>query len=223
MGLFGKLVRFGIHPCLHCGSFLKTEGFLCCPCRDLISSYLSPTLESSQVLNFDMYAAFRWNPGASDLLSSQLVHLKGSRAYSDWNYWAERFVQRRLALAPLNRPIRIVPAPSSTGKKDHAFHWAQALSNEIGGELFPCLTKPQNHKQRWSSLSERLGVQFDLDENNSELPIDWSEVLWVFADDIVTTGSTALAAYKSLGSPPHFEVWTLAKRTLSCGASTDLL
>jgi len=223
MGLFSKLVSSGVHPCLHCGSFLKTEGLLCNPCRDLVSSYLSSTLEGSQFLTFQIYAAFRWRPGASDLLSRQLVHLKGARAFRDWNYWAERFVQRRQCLSSLNRPIRIVPAPSSTGNKDHAFFWAQALSQQVGGELFPCLKKAQSHKQRWSSLSDRLGLQFDLDENNSELPIDWSEVLWVFADDIVTTGSTALAAYKALGSPPHFEVWTLAKRTLSCGASTDLL
>ncbi|MGE5085573.1 MAG: ComF family protein, partial [Bacillota bacterium] len=174
-------------------------------------------------LSFDLYAAFRWRPGASDVLSSQLVYLKGPRDSDDWKYWAARFIQRRLNIAALDRPIRIVPAPSSTGKRDHAFFWAKALSHEVGGDLFPCLKKAQSRKQRGSSLSERLTLQFDLDENNSDLPIDWPEVLWVFADDIVTTGSTALAAYKALGSPPHFEVWTLAKRTLSCGASTDLL
>ncbi|MFM6928490.1 MAG: hypothetical protein ACKOX6_08490, partial [Bdellovibrio sp.] len=77
-------------------------------------------------------------------------------------------------MSALDRPIRIVPAPSSTGKDDHAFHWAQALRHEVAGELFPCLKKAPNHKQRWSSLPDRLSVQFDLDENNSDLPMDWA-------------------------------------------------
>ena len=34
----------------------------------------------------------------------------------------------------------------------------------------------------------------------------------IFADDVITTGATALAAYMALGDPPSFEVWTLACR-----------
>jgi predicted amidophosphoribosyltransferase len=223
MESLSRWISQGIHPCLHCGSFLKTEGFLCNPCRETVSKYLPSQLEHSHVMVFDVFAAFRWNPGVSDLLSSQLVHLKGPHAFADWNYWAERFVQRRFSRPLEGRRIRIVPAPSSTGRPDHAYHWAEALSRGTGAEFFPCLKKGCSHKQRGATLEDRLSVEVQLDENNSELAMDWAEVLWVFADDIVTTGSTALAAYKALGSPPHFEVWALAKRTLSCGASTDLL
>ena len=223
MGFLSHWISRSLHPCLHCGSFLKTEGFLCNPCRETVSRCLPPQLDHSHVMVFEVFAAFRWNPGVSDLLSSQLVHLKGHAVYADWNYWAERFVQRRFSRLTESRQIRIIPAPSSTGRKDHAYHWAEALARNTGAEFFPCLKKGRAHKQRGASLTDRLSVEVHLDENNSELAMDWGEVLWVFADDIVTTGSTALAAYKALGSPPHFEVWALAKRTLSCGASTDLL
>lgn len=41
----------------------------------------------------------------------------------------------------------------------------------------------------------------------------------VFVDDVITTGSTAMAAYMALGDPENFEVWTLASRPKLAGPS----
>lgn len=35
---------------------------------------------------------------------------------------------------------------------------------------------------------------------------------FLFADDVITTGSTAIAAYMALGDPSDFEVWTMVNR-----------
>ncbi len=66
-------------------------------------------------------------------------------------------------------------------------------------------------------------VELELIENStSHVDFD-AKSFWIFADDIITTGATARAAHKALGTPKHFEVWVLAQRALSCGASRDLL
>lgn len=210
------LLRRYIHPCLHCGSFLKSDGLLCEPCRGLLNRYLDTKLVTRTLAIFEAHALFRWNPGTSDLLSAQLVGLKGTRLQRDWGYWAERFVSRRLPAGLPQRRLIIIPAPSKTGAKDHAFQWAEALAQATGGEVYPCLRKVRARHQRGANRDQRVEVELELDENSSLVSDNWSEVLWIFADDIVTTGSTALAAFEALGSPPHFETWALAHRTLAC-------
>lgn len=39
----------------------------------------------------------------------------------------------------------------------------------------------------------------------------------VFVDDLITSGATALAAYRALNSPVDFEVWTIARRPKLAG------
>ncbi|WP_413292169.1 hypothetical protein ACLSU7_12265 [Bdellovibrio sp. HCB185ZH] len=162
-------------------------------------------------------ALFRWNPGTSDLLSVQITGLKGCHQRRDWSYWATRFATRRMLQGLPDRKIIIVPAPSKNHGKDHAYQWAEALANAVGGEVHCCLRKVSNRHQRGANREKRVEVVLELDENSSVVSEFWSEALWVFADDIVTTGSTALAAFEALGSPPHFETWALAHRTLTCG------
>ncbi len=211
-----NLFKRYIHPCLYCGSLWKSEGLLCEICRQKLNSYLGAHLETRTLAIFEAHALFRWNPGTSDLLSTQIVGLKGSRPKADWDYWATRFVARRLQQGMPSRKVIVAPAPSRNGQKDHAFQWAEALAKSLGGEVHLCLRKASDRHQRGASRDKRVEVVLELDENSSVVSELWSEALWVFADDIVTTGSTALAAFEALGSPPHFETWALAHRTLAC-------
>jgi predicted amidophosphoribosyltransferase len=210
------LIRRYIHPCLHCGSFLKSDGLLCESCRGLLNRYLDTKLVTRTLAIFDAHALFRWNPGTSDLLSAQLVGLKGTRSQADWAYWAQRFLSRRLSEGLPPRRIIIIPAPSKSGGRDHAYQWAEALAAITGAQVYPCLRKLRSQHQRGADRDKRIEVELELDENSSMVSDYWSETLWIFADDIVTTGSTALAAFEALGSPPHFETWALAHRTLAC-------
>ncbi|WP_168196703.1 ComF family protein [Bdellovibrio sp. ZAP7] len=212
-----KLLNRYIYPCLHCGSLLKSEGLLCEHCRQRLNSYLGQNLEVRPLAIFEALALFRWNPGTSDLLSTQIAGLKGYHHRPDWSYWATRFATRRMLQGLPDRKIIVIPAPSKNHKRDHAHQWAEALAKAVGGEVHPCLKKVTTRNQRGATRDKRVEVILELDENSSVVSEYWSEALWVFADDIVTTGSTALAAFKALGSPPHFETWALAHRTLTCG------
>ena len=166
---------------------------------------------------------FHWKPGESDLLSNLILNLKGAGASMAWDFYAASFAQKYVPALPVGRRLRLVPAPSKTGGPDHATLFAQALARHCGAEFCPCLRKISQASQRGGSRGDRALIEMELVEKNTVMPEDWSEVLWIFVDDIVTTGSTARAAELALGRPPHFEVWVLAERSLSCGASTDLL
>ncbi|KYG66645.1 hypothetical protein AZI86_06260 [Bdellovibrio bacteriovorus] len=124
---------------------------------------------------------------------------------------------------PRNFKIYVVPAPSKKGQTDHAMLWAQGLSQALGAELLPCLRKTGQYAQRGADRGTRALIEMELIENNTDTVDFESQILWIFADDIVTTGATARSAHIALGRPANFQIWALAQRSLSCGASKDLL
>lgn len=173
---------------------------------------------------YSIYSLYEWNPGQSDLLSSTFLALKQGQRREAWNHYAAGFVRKRMALnmSPSTK-IRFVPAPSSSGQQDHALVYAEELARHFGGEVIPCLKKLKKKTQRGGNRRQRQRLRLGLDEKYSEVSKDSTDTLWVFVDDILTTGSTAHAAYEVLGTPTHFEVWVLGRRSLSCGASRYLL
>lgn len=223
MNLYKQFLRSFLLPCLHCGSLQCSGVRLCRHCFVTLKRFQKEQLYSYIEAPYPIYAQYEWNPEESDILSTFFLSLKGSRSETSWQELAPLFVQRRLSRETVNLPMRIVPAPSSTGQMDHAFFWGQALAKQLQAELVSCLVKTQKNHQRGASRRQRQRLRIDVDEKYSDLLKDPTEVLWIFTDDILTTGSTAHAAYEALGCPPHFEVWVLGRRSLACGASRYLL
>ena len=212
-----------LFPCLHCGSLQCQKPPLCTQCSQQLVRYEGAPLHQYDEGLFQAYSQYEWSPGQSDIFSSMVLSLKGKYSRRYWARLAAEFVQKRLSLEMQNRPIKIVPAPSSSGKKDHAFWWGETLARELKADFVPCLQKATKRSQRGQSRQQRSKLRISVDEKYSDQIDSSSEALWVFVDDILTTGATAHAAYEALGSPPHFEVWVLGYRSLSCGVSRDLL
>ncbi|WP_157684644.1 phosphoribosyltransferase [Bdellovibrio bacteriovorus] len=166
---------------------------------------------------------YRWVPGRSDILSRLILWLKGSRQKEAWHYYAKEMSRNYCETLPRNFKIYVVPAPSKKGQTDHAMLWAQGLSQALGAELLPCLRKTGQYAQRGADRGTRALIEMELIENNTDTVDFESQILWIFADDIVTTGATARSAHIALGRPANFQIWALAQRSLSCGASKDLL
>ena len=132
---------------------------------------------------------------------------------------APNFIFKRIGLEMVSRfihlnlwnkktlPLFIPSPPSSNSNPDHAFLLAKALSFYFGGEVLSILKKDLSlGLQKTKSKRERAAIQMTK-ENTAPItnPI-------VFVDDILTTGSTARAAFQALNKPKNFFIFTLIWR-----------
>lgn len=117
---------------------------------------------------------------------------------------------------PKGKAIKVVYPPSRSGAKDHAYYFALYTARYLGGELVPLKRDLVRGKlsQKKKEASERYEITFMRDEKFSVNPEDIEQDIWLFVDDVLTTGATYLAVKKALGNPKFMYTWVLAKRTL---------
>lgn len=195
--------------CPHCGSFFPRNSLFCYPCeKDLLHRCRSK--ENNQIYfqkkAIPIISLFDWIPNESRKLSLLITLLKNGQPES-----AFKFYSRMLAneLIKYNLPDAvIVPAPAKNPElKDHAFVLAKSLSEQLQLPMKSILLRPEGHaEQKELGRSERFKKELLNPEKFST-----SKTL-IFIDDVVTTGATAVAAYKALSRPQSFLVCCLASR-----------
>jgi len=217
-------IYFGLCSCLICGSFFVEEEF-CQNCIQKIQqrmNYDEVLFRSSMSeVQFRVATLFDWIPEESDHLSRFFLEMKGPTRKKIWRFFANHFLKQRMSYTN-PKATALVPCPSKTNRPDHAYFWAEALAEIQGGTLAPSLRffepveenqRSKNRIERWSFHPE-IHVKFTLsaDALGRRFESESQGSLVIFADDIITTGATAVQAYLALNRPKNFMVWCLGRR-----------
>jgi predicted amidophosphoribosyltransferase len=207
MELIKKLNPFPLRACMNCGSWLNLRTFFCGECHaKALEQFYSPKI--IQVEGLLVKSLLCWPPGKSDVLSALVLQMKNEKLRY-WNIWAQEFAIRWEEPNNLRKTL-VVASESSSGKK-HGENWAQSLAQNLGFD-YACPLKPvkSDRRQRELNRQARKAREFKISEDFS-IP---HRTRVIFADDVVTTGRTALAAFEALKKPSNFEVWSLIYREL---------
>ncbi len=211
---FADRIQYELDTCTACGSFSKGDSLFCAICEIQLLKLRNESKERSitfENLNTEIpvNSVFPWNPQQSDGLSSLLLKLKGCRREAPYRYWARQILLERIQNSIfLEDPETIlIPSPArNKEQQDHAYKLTKALSDMTGWRLHNPLVRDNVGTQKTRNLSQRRRIRLGNPEKfTTSQPI-------IFVDDVVTTGATAIAAYRSLGCPKNFEVWCLAYR-----------
>jgi predicted amidophosphoribosyltransferase len=175
------------------------------------------------------YSLLTWTPATEAFVRPLIYAFKGGRAALAAEKFATLFLSE-YALAQRSGPALessrddadavLIPAPAR--RFDHSVLWAHALAEQTRWSTRTCLedVTPRQERQKELRVGERGLRRFRLQEDFAHAEIharnkETHESLpkrIIFADDVVTSGSTAMAAFMALGDPDRFEVWSLVAR-----------
>lgn len=163
----------------------------------------------------------KWSSADPVYVGRVLKALKGGHCQWEWRGLALQFLIKyeKKIISGLERrkPVFIVPRSSQYPdlERDHSYLWASGLREVLGGDIelaFKAVKKGQL-EQKKLNRKERFKHQIQLPYGALD-PI-LAKIKGrplIFADDVVTTGSTAQAISLALERPPGFNIWALAYR-----------
>jgi predicted amidophosphoribosyltransferase len=199
-----------MRSCAHCGSWSANNSFLCQICLRALNSH-SFQPQKSIVNGLKVQSCYDWYPDENRILSIVIKNLKGNQHQQYYQFYA-LYMSLYLKI-DLSEPWVVVPCPEKSHQRKHAFHLAAALSRLTNLPLKDCLSYSESEdtegriSQKDRSRNERKTIKMTTHQSSL------SHV--IFIDDVITTGSTARAAYLALNSPKEFFVSTLALRRLA--------
>lgn len=199
-----------IRACTYCGSLYINQKALCSHCFSQLKARIS--FGHRQIKeNLEAEYLWDWTPRQDELLSKLLLSLKGVESAQMWSYFAETLLKE----FHIPRDCIFIPIPTKRSG-NHALGLSKALSYLTGRSSVEALElsiesvveqKSLTKKQRAENSEPRFVVK------NSKIPQQGRSI--VLVDDIITTGGTALMAYKALGVDNNVKIWALASRSLA--------
>jgi predicted amidophosphoribosyltransferase len=207
-----------LRSCACCQSFLPPIDLVCKECEARVSLNRDRVLRSGYP--FPVYSLFEWSEESAALIKPLIYGMKGGYAYRSAHLLTSELIFKLSATRQgIHTPRFVYPGSSSHRKRhDHAWLLAHLLAEQwrVEAPLRLEFESKAEGNQKLRSQEERSKRRFQLPEGLS--PLRTNE-RWVFVDDVITSGSTAMAAFMALGDPEEFEVWALACRPKLAGIS----
>jgi predicted amidophosphoribosyltransferase len=161
-----------------------------------------------------VYCGMMWREGPEHP-KSRLIHaLKGRGCEPTWRRLGENFC--RAHQKNLVGRWLFLPVPGRGRRaKDHAWRWTKSIVQPLGGHLYPGLYRLKGEpEQKGRSKEGRSHIKLlsRREDKSHWQNLQTRGLKLALGDDIVTSGSTALSAWRALYEPPAFAVMTLAFR-----------
>lgn len=213
-------VQRWIRSCAVCSSSLPPIDLVCDGCWNKLAQIRNRGAELLQNgYPFPVYALFTWTEENESLIKPFIYGFKNGFAVSAANDLAIEFLTERNECAHSRGETlarnRVLIQPPSDGF-DHGELWTKALSERALSPVWPVLAQGSNvesGRQKRLDRVRRAERRFEIREQIAgSWPLGTESGSLIFCDDVVTTGSTAMAAFMALGDPEAFEVWTLVAR-----------
>ena len=207
-------ISFWFRNCCVCRLAVPPVTWLCAGCwQQLRSFYLHPEDMIREQGGLTHARLFDWGEENDFFARLFLNSLKKRKLGFIFESLAKDFLHRFLQVRDLPPNTLFVPAPASHQNKlkNHALSICHSLSHVVGMDsqnpLLILNHMDSKQVQKRKNKKERRKINFGVQESFSveKRPL-------VFVDDILTTGATARSAWKALGKPKDFMIFTLSWR-----------
>jgi predicted amidophosphoribosyltransferase len=215
------VVQKWLRSCAVCTSTLPPIDLVCDLCWAKIFRLRN---QGPQLLQkeypFPVYSLFTWTEETEPFIKPFIHGFKRGFSVSAAQDLALEFLNERMDAGDrfcgdrVSRNLVFIPPPSNSF--DHGTLWTKALAERCLSPIWPVLQNDldgekvsQKHLNRVERHERRFGIR---EQIAGYWPLGNESGRLIFADDVITTGSTAMAAFMALGDPEQFEVWTLVAR-----------
>lgn len=198
--------------CAHCKAVSWQTNLLCKNCwgRLFSNSVYQTRYNLIEGALLPVHYMFNWSKKSDPIIKNFIYSLKGGGAMAALEKTIGCGYLNFSQLNPKNfRADHIVFPKKIVGGDFHAVDMSYVLKDIRGDSraiLEPLIIN--NQKQRGLSARERKSIKITHSISGA------SSKSYLFVDDLLTTGSTARAAWQALGKPKYFQAFCLAYREL---------
>lgn len=207
-------LRYYFQHCWNCGSLSWSLTTLCHTCFLKLEDEVKSSQCGKNIESFPLYCLLELN--SKNGIGFQWIYsLKRSQCHRKNFSMAAELLIRQAVINYQNLQGYVFITPPSSHSVDLTLRIAEQLNSSFYNNLHdpvPTTTGLFSKLKKTKKSQKNLNIiQRRMKEYLWDGPSLTNEKV-IFVDDVVTTGSTALAAWEAIGKPKDFKIWCLGYR-----------